>query len=384
MQPNSLLLDHKSIKLEQTIRRSKKEQFLLGYIRLWHQLTDQLLAYSNEKVFDEGTDLIELYNTLIKDVVTRVNPLKYSLITVNASRQFTDLEEAIRFLEGAKGRLVGKQDATFICQIAQAEKRLQLGQHHDSFEILNQVKQDIEALSDVDPKVLAHLSRTFATYYRRKEDYENFYKSSLQFLAYTPASELSQQEKKDWSIKLGMAILLGKNIYNIMELLDKEILQSLIGTDFEWLHVLLQALGRGHISEFEAAINAHHEYITRFPNIMKELSSLQQKVRIISFLELLFEVDKDDRSLKFDRIAAHCKLDKPDVELLLMKALSLQLIRGNIDEVEEVIHVDWILPRYLSKGHLEIMARKLQEWETKMDMVIQLVEGQSEELLQNL
>jgi hypothetical protein len=30
------------------------------------------------------------------------------------------------------------------------------------------------------------------------------------------------------------------------------------------------------------------------------------------------------------------------------------------------------------------MARKLQEWEGKMDMVIQLVEGQSEELLQNL
>lgn len=96
----------------------------------------------------------------------------------------------------------------------------------------------------------------------------------MQFLAYTPASELSQQEKKDWSIKLGMAILLGKNIYNIMELLDKEILQSLIGTDFEWLHVLLNTLGRGHISEFERAIDAHHEYITRFPNIMKELDSL--------------------------------------------------------------------------------------------------------------
>jgi hypothetical protein len=83
-----------------------------------------ILAYSNEKVFDEGTDLIDLYNSLVKDVVTRVNPLKYSLITVNASRQFTDLEEAIRFLETAKGRLAGKQDATFICQIAQAEKKL--------------------------------------------------------------------------------------------------------------------------------------------------------------------------------------------------------------------------------------------------------------------
>ena len=107
-------------------------------------------------------------------------------------------------------------------------------------------------------------------------------------------------------------------------------------------------------------------------------------MRIISFLELLFEVEKDDRSLKFDRIAAHCKVDKNDVELLLMKAMSLQLIKGNIDEVEEVIHVDWMLPRYLSKSHIEVMARKLQDWENKMEHVIRLVEGQSEELLLNL
>jgi 26S proteasome regulatory subunit N9 len=69
---------------------------------------------------------------------------------------------------------------------------------------------------------------------------------------------------------------------------------------------------------------------------------------------------------------------------MLMKAMSLQLIKGSIDEVEEVVHVNWILPRYLSRGHLEIMVRKLTEWETKMEEVIRLVEGQSEELLQNL
>jgi len=39
---------------------------------------------------------------------------------------------------------------------------------------------------------------------------------------------------------------------------------------------------------------------------MKELTNLDQKVKIIAFLELLFEVDKDERSLSFDRISAHC------------------------------------------------------------------------------
>jgi hypothetical protein len=37
-------------------------------------------------------------------------------------------------------------------------------------------------------------------------------------LAYTPASELSKEENMDWSIKMGMSVLLGKNIYNITEL----------------------------------------------------------------------------------------------------------------------------------------------------------------------
>ena len=41
-------------------------------------------------------------------------------------------------------------------------------------------------------------------------------------------------------------------------------MKSLIGTDFEWLFDLLQTLGTGNISQFEAAINKHHEYITRF------------------------------------------------------------------------------------------------------------------------
>jgi len=38
---------------------------------------------------------------------------------------------------------------------------------------------------------------------------------------------------------MGMAVLLGKNIFNIAELLDKEILQSLVDTDFQWLFDLL-------------------------------------------------------------------------------------------------------------------------------------------------
>lgn len=74
-------------------------------------------------------------------------------------------------------------------------------------------------------------------------------------------------------------------------------------------------------------------------------------------------------------------IDKLDVELLLMKAMSLDLIRGDIDEVEEVVHVNWILPRYLSRNHLEIMVKKFDDWGNKMEHIIRQVEGQSEALI---
>jgi len=64
------------------------------------------------------------------------------------------------------------------------------------------------------------------------------------------------------------------------------------------------------------------------------MTYLEQKVRIIAFLEMIFECGKDERSIPFMKIAQVCKIEAVDVELLVMKAMSLNLIKGTIDEVE--------------------------------------------------
>jgi hypothetical protein len=72
-----------------------------------------------------------------------------------------------------------RKDAVFLCKIGQAEKRLNLGQHFECLEILNDVKETLSQLSDVDPKVQACLADIFSQYYRRKDDQENYYKFGL-------------------------------------------------------------------------------------------------------------------------------------------------------------------------------------------------------------
>ena len=114
---------------------------------------------------------------------------------------------------------------------------------------------------------------------------------------------------------------------------------------------------------------------------MKELEHLKLKVRIISFLEYVFTVDKDDRSLSFERISRHCQIDIIDVELLVMKSMILGLVKGLVDEVDQVVHIDWILPGYLSMNHLTIMGTKLQDWESKVEGAIKLMENGTLEYL---
>ena len=119
-----------------------------------------------------------------------------------------------------------------LCQIAQAERKLDLGNYNDCFDQLRACEEKIETLTGVESLVYAELYKTFAQYFRRKEDFGEFYKYGLQFLAYTNEDLMTAEEQKEWSIKMGMAVLLGKNIYNIGELINKKILKALEGTDF--------------------------------------------------------------------------------------------------------------------------------------------------------
>lgn len=324
-----------------------------------------------------------MYAKMIEKLNFKLNPIKYAIITISCSRQYESIEDAIKFLEEAKERLRNKHDALYLLQIAQAEKKHDLGLHHDCFEMLTDIKGKIEQHADVDSKVYSSLAHVFGLYYKRKDDHENYYKSCLQYLAYTSQDELSEKEKRELSIKMGMSILLGKNVFNITELLDKDIINSLKGTDFEWLYHMMKTLGEGKITEFEKTVQQHNEFISKFPNIVAEMQYLEQKVRIVAFLEMIFNAGKDERSMSFTKISQGCHVEEGDVELLVMKSMSLGLIKGTIDEVDRVVHITWAMPRYLNKNHLQIMHKKMQEWELKMENVIKLVENNSEEIVQS-
>ena len=49
-----------------------------------------------------------------------------------------------------------------------------------------------------------------------------------------------------------------------------------------------------------------------------------------------------------------------------MRALSLGLLRGSIDEVDGIFTVAWVQPRILNKEQISQLNQKLVDWEAKV------------------
>jgi 26S proteasome regulatory subunit N9 len=66
--------------------------------------------------------------------------------------------------------------------------------------------------------------------------------------------------------------------------------------------------------------------------------------------------------LPFDLIAQETRLPVNEVEYLVMKAFSLDLIRGTIDQVEQIVRITWMQGRVLGTQGIEGMKERLEGW----------------------
>lgn len=67
-----------------------------------------------------------------------------------------------------------------------------------------------------------------------------------------------------------------------------------------------------------------------------------------------------------------------------MRALSLGLIRGNIDQVEQFVHVSWVKPRVLGREVIPGLIEQVTAWELKTETTQRLMEDETTGLLMNL
>ncbi|PCH39480.1 hypothetical protein WOLCODRAFT_167983 [Wolfiporia cocos MD-104 SS10] len=73
--------------------------------------------------------------------------------------------------------------------------------------------------------------------------------------------------------------------------------------------------------------------------------------------------------MAFQMIAKEIQLPLDRVEHLLMKALSLKLIWGSLDQVDPRAHITWVQPHMLSWQQIGQLAQRLETWGQKLHKV---------------
>ncbi|KAL1471756.1 hypothetical protein MTO96_039755, partial [Rhipicephalus appendiculatus] len=107
--------------------------------------------------------------------------------------------------------------------------------------------------------------------------------------------------------------------------------------------------------------------------------SLRQKMCLLCLMEMAFQ--RPGSRLSFQEIATQTRLPLDEVEVLVMKALSLGLVRGTIDQVDAQVHMQWVQPRVLSRDQIAGMKKRLDAWNADVASMEKLLETKAHEII---
>ncbi|KAI9684052.1 MAG: 26S proteasome regulatory subunit [Bathelium mastoideum] len=339
--------------------------------KLWHELTDLLVEYFNNP--QSGPQRIPLFETFIKSFAEKINKLKLVALGLRAAFEYKDDQQRLSFLSSLADRVnkPSSQDAYVYASVAAASIKLRLRNYADARADLDRAEQILDGFDGVATVVHASFYEVSADYYHARHEFAAYYKNALLYLACIELGELTEQERAARAHDLAIAALVSDAIYNFGELLLHPILDALRPTPHAWLRELLFAFNRGDL----AAVALLERHAADNALLKQHLTFLYQKLSLAALTEAAFRRPPHDRAMGFDVVAASTNVREDEIEHLVMKALSLGLLRGTIDQVARVARINWVQPKVLDMSQVEGMRARLKDWDASVNQLGNWIEG---------
>eukprot|EP01062_Namystynia_karyoxenos_P074614 TRINITY_DN71577_c0_g1_i1.p1 TRINITY_DN71577_c0_g1~~TRINITY_DN71577_c0_g1_i1.p1 ORF type:complete len:423 (+),score=183.29 TRINITY_DN71577_c0_g1_i1:93-1271(+) len=354
--------------------------------RLWHDLT---LELQKAVVMPEWQPVLpELHGQLVTHFAPKMNPLFLALLLVAVSRRLDDPAAGLALVSGAaetlkrepRGTDLHKQGA-LVLQCEEIVLRLRSGTS-DLAKVKELAEESTEYVAKREAQELpvelrAHTYRAQAAVHRAEKRYNEFYGTSLLYLAHVridAPDEMPPSEKCELAFNLGVAALLGDEIHNFGELINNPIVSTLPDAGHSWLLQLLKAFNAGDLKEYERITRENERELRQ--HLGDDMGQgLKQKMQLMALLYHIFVTPVHGRTFSFQAIHEQCNTDSmDDVEPLLLRALALDLVRGSIDQVDQVISVTWIRSRVLGREEIGALVGQVKQWTAKVQDAIRSVE----------
>lgn len=352
--------------------------------KLWHQLTQTLTElYKDPRSAPIQVALFERFVMRLERVL---NPLAFATFAVKSSEQLSTPQEALTFMKTVATKAGGdeedarKREVQVFVELRLASLYIQLGEMLPARKIITASKATVDELLISDQPILVQYYGVACEFYKRQADYSNYYRYALLFLAVldTKAMDVAQQQQR--AFDLCIAALLADKIFNFGELILHPILGSLNTPEYQWLAELVSCVNAGDVPKFQ---QLRPTFTAKSPLLADALPFLEQKICLMALCECVFRRQATERVIPFSTIARETHLQAgAKVEVLVMKAFSLGLMKGLIDEVDKTVSVSWLQPRALSLEQMQTMRSRLDQWDADVKRLGEFMAAHGEEVWQ--
>jgi len=329
--------------------------------KLWHEMTSGSATLLEDKSFCKEFGRA-FHDSILRTNREYMNPFAYArmvllvgtsisdpgalveFLTVNAVTPEYEANESIR-CEEACVRILRMQDRT-LYEKAVAEIEAYLGKQ-ERLSVANLLHMQY------------HRMRAAAEWL--EGNYDAYYHSVFQYLAYCDAKvTLPAVDVDILATRLATAALCSSKVHNFGEFVTNSVITGALKADNLTLFEILHSFNDGDVQRFEAV--AKSGALNGIEALAKNTEALRRKVTLMALLHLVFYTPVDKRIFTFTQIAERCSVPKEKVEIVLLKAFALGLIKGGMDEIEETVNVTYIQPRVLHMAEIATFTQNLTKW----------------------
>ncbi|CUM57629.1 unnamed protein product [Debaryomyces tyrocola] len=349
--------------------------------KLYHQLTLTLNEFYENPESKNNRLRIKIYDLFISQFSQKLNSIQ--VVDFLLASFEDNKEECLNKLLELKGNFV-KQLRNNYTNKSEIEETinneesiiyidLQIARY---YLILNNLEKSETILEHLNPKFESTFENEFSSkinsafyltkcqLYKINENYNLFYLNGLLYLSSIKNKSLSIEEQQMLCYDLCIAALLGDKIYNFGELLLHDILNCFKDSQYDWLYNLIHSLNSGNLKNFNKWLAIGFQ---KSPFLKASEVFLKQKVIIMSLLELISMKSTTNKQLNFKEISEFTGTPVNDVEHLIIKCFSLNLIKGYINQIDEVLVVTWLQPRILNLDQVNVLYNHLCKWNGQVE-----------------